>query len=68
MSSLLPPILATEQGRRRALRAALRLAEATPLAPNAYEQELLAQFVRGDLTLDQLEYRMEVHRRDNSLC
>ncbi len=67
MSPHPPSILATEQDRRRALRAALCLAEATPLAPNVYEQELLAQFVSGDLTLDQLEYRMEVHRRDNSL-
>ena len=59
--------LATEPGRRRALRAALRLAEGTPLAPDAHEQELLARFVRGEVTLDQLEHRMEAHRRDNSL-
>jgi len=57
--------LSTPHARRRAVEVALRLVAGTPLAPNAYEQELLDQFVQGDLTLDQLEYRMEVHRQDN---
>lgn len=48
-------LLATEDGRRRALAAVLTLTEDTRLAPSAYERELLDRFVRGELTLEQLE-------------
>ena len=53
-------ILATEEGRRRALVAVLTLTENTCLAPLRYERELLDRFVWGELTLDEVEARMEL--------
>ncbi len=47
-------LLATAQGRQRLLTTVLRLTKGTPLEPQAYEQQLLGQFVRGDLTIDQV--------------
>ena len=52
-------ILATEEGRRRALDAALILTENTRWAPPAYERELMERFVRGELTLDEVEACLE---------
>lgn len=52
-------LLSTEDGRRRLLAAALTLTENTRLAPSAYERELLDRFVWGELTLDQVEARLE---------
>ncbi|WP_426061491.1 hypothetical protein [Hymenobacter sp. B1770] len=51
-------LLATENGRRRALAAVLTLTENTHFAPSVYERELLDRFVWGELTLDQVEVRL----------
>ncbi len=45
---------ATEAGRRRVVDGALNLTRGTPLAPPPYERMLLDQFVRGNLTIDQV--------------
>lgn len=52
-------VLGTEQGRRRAVLVALSLSENTPLAPHPYERLLLEQFIRGELTLDQVLTQLE---------
>lgn len=52
-------LLLTEDGRRHALAAVLTLTENTRLAPSVYERELLDRFVWGELTLDQVEARLE---------
>lgn len=54
-------ILATEDGRRRALVLVLTLTEGTRLEPLAYERELLDRFVWGELTLDEVEARLHLH-------
>ena len=54
-------ILATQDGRRRALDAVLILTENTRRAPLAYERELVERFVWGELTLDEVEARLAVH-------
>ena len=54
-------ILATEQGRRRVLAFILTMTENTRLAPLRYERELLERFVWGELTLDEVEARLELH-------
>ncbi|MBF9236037.1 hypothetical protein I2I05_01390 [Hymenobacter sp. BT683] len=54
-----PQLLATEQGRERAVKFALSLTHNTPLAPEHYEQGLLHQFVRGELTIDQVLVKLE---------
>ena len=59
--SMAESILATEEGRRRALDAMLILTENTRWAPLAYERELMERFVRGELTLDEVEARLAVH-------
>jgi hypothetical protein len=51
--------LTTEQGRRRAVTVALTLTENTHLAPKHYERMLLEQFVRGELTIDQVVAKLE---------
>jgi len=53
-------VLGTEQGRRRAVLLALSLSENTPLAPHPYEQLLLEQFVRGELSLEQVIRDLEL--------
>ena len=53
-------VLGTEQARRRAVLIALSLSENTPLAPQAYERMLLDQFIRGELTLDQVIIQLEL--------
>ncbi|UYZ59819.1 hypothetical protein [Hymenobacter latericus] len=52
------PLQNAEQ-RRRAVTWALRLAKHSALAPGKYERRLLAQFIRGDLTLEQVLQRLE---------
>lgn len=56
-----PPltVLATEQSRQRLVTAALKLTESTTLAPGPYERELLARFVAGELTIDEVLARLE---------
>ncbi|MFD1468202.1 hypothetical protein ACFQ48_08200 [Hymenobacter caeli] len=51
-------LLATEPGRQRLVGFALRFAHGTPLAPDLYERQLLAAFVRGSFSLDYLEDRL----------
>ncbi|WP_046243459.1 hypothetical protein [Hymenobacter terrenus] len=45
-----PSLLNTEQGRRRILDVILNITKGTALEPQLYEQVLLDQFVRGELT------------------
>jgi|GEM_PF-6924072 hypothetical protein len=46
--------LATEQARRRFVDNALKFTDGTPLAAGPYERRLLDQFVRGELTIEQV--------------
>ena len=46
--------LSDEAQRRRAIAWAIALTANTPLAPQAYERELLERFARGELTIDQV--------------
>jgi hypothetical protein len=55
----LQPILASAQGRRRLVLAALRLTENTPITPPAHERALLDRFVDGELTIDEVLLRLE---------
>lgn len=52
-------VLASQQGRERVLRAALRITENTLIAPDDYERKLLDQFVVGQLTIDQVLAQLE---------
>jgi hypothetical protein len=52
---------ATEQNRLRAVNLALSLTRDTKLAPQPYEQMLLGQFVRGELTIDQVLTFLDNH-------
>ena len=52
-------VLATEQGRQRLVTAALKLTENTALAPKDYERTLLEQFVRGEMTIDEVIARLD---------
>ena len=65
-SSLHSPasLLDTEHGRQRLVTAALRIAEGTRLMPKQYERMLLDQFVRGNLTLDEVVARLEVQEHE----
>jgi hypothetical protein len=51
--------LATEQARRRFVDNALKFTDGTPLAAGPYERLLLDQFVRGELTIDQVLVYLE---------
>jgi hypothetical protein len=51
--------LDTEHGRQRLVTIALNIAHGTALMPKAYERMLLDQFVRGNLTLDEVIARLE---------
>ncbi len=51
--------LATEQSRQRLVKAVIAFTEGTALFPQAYEQQLLDQFVRGRLTIDEVVYYLE---------
>ena len=62
VSQALP--LTTEQGRRQAVAFALRFAQGTVLAPALYERTLLDCFVRGELTLDELETKLNQEAAD----
>ncbi|WP_426058453.1 hypothetical protein [Hymenobacter sp. B1770] len=53
------PLLSTEHGRRRAVRFALALTHNTHLAPQRFEEELLDQFVRGELSIEQVLTHLE---------
>ena len=67
LSSTLPPsasLLDTEHGRQRLVTVALRVAEGTRLMPKQYERMLLDQFVRGNLTLDEVVARLEVQEHE----
>lgn len=55
-------VLASEQGRQRLLKTALRITENTAIAPDAYERMLLDQFVVGQLTIDQVLAQLEAQR------
>jgi hypothetical protein len=52
-------LLTTPQDRRRVLAFAQPLTHGTQLTPTPAEQHLLEQFVRGDLSLDQLLTALE---------
>ena len=49
-----PAPFTTEHNRQRAVTFALALTRNTSLAPQPYEQMLLDQFVRGEMTIDQV--------------
>ena len=53
------PRLATEQDRRRIVTAALDFTQPTALAATPYERQLLDQFVRGFLTIDEVLMHLE---------
>lgn len=53
-------LLDTVHSRQRLVTAALQLVEGTRLMPKQYERMLLDQFVRGNLTIDQVIARLEV--------
>lgn len=61
-SSLSLPVslLDTAHGRQRLLTAVLNLVHGTRLEPQAYERMLLDQFVRGELTIEQVQAQLEV--------
>ncbi len=51
-------LLATAPGRQRLADFALRFAHGTPLDPDPYERRRLSAFVRGEVTIDQLEAQL----------
>ncbi len=53
-------LLDTEHGRQRLVTAALNIVHGTRLMPQEYERMLLDQFVRGNLTLDEVIARLDV--------
>lgn len=56
--------LDTEPGRQRLVTAALDLAQGTALAPKPYERMLLDQFVRGNLTLDDVLAHLDAQEHE----
>jgi hypothetical protein len=54
MKTLQPSDLKQRDGRERAVAWALTITQNTPLAPKQHEQQLLNQFVAGELTLDEV--------------
>lgn len=56
--------LNTEHGRQRMVTVALNIACGTYLMPKAYERRLLDQFVRGNLTLDEVTARLEAQEHE----
>ncbi|KAA9327714.1 hypothetical protein F0P96_17210 [Hymenobacter busanensis] len=50
--------------RQQAVAFVLRLAQGTRLEPLVPEQQLLAEFVAGELTLDELEVQLEQQAAD----
>ena len=54
-----PTALATIQGRRQLVAFAVTLSENTGLAPGSHEQQLLTQFVAGEISLEQLAASVE---------
>ncbi|WP_157780922.1 antitoxin VbhA family protein [Hymenobacter sedentarius] len=54
-----PAPFPAEQSRQRAVAFALALTRDTRLAPQPYEQMLLDQFVRGEMTIDQVLSSLE---------
>lgn len=56
--------LNTEHGRQRLVTVALNIAHGTPLMPKAYERMLLDQFVRGNLTLEEVIARLDAQEHE----
>jgi hypothetical protein len=54
----------TAQQRQRLVTMALGLAAGTPLAPKDYERMLLDEFVRGNLSIDQVLTRLERQKHE----
>jgi len=52
--------------RRKALQFAVTLTQNTSIAPDHYERQLLAQYVRGVLTIEQVIERLEQRPSDRS--
>jgi hypothetical protein len=52
-------LLESVDKRKKAVAWALRFAKNTSLEPGPYEQELLARFVEGGLTLDEVQEQLE---------
>ncbi|UOG75058.1 hypothetical protein MTX78_00300 [Hymenobacter tibetensis] len=53
------PLLQNVEKRQRAVAWALRFAQNTTLDPGPYERALLARFVEGSLTIDQVLEQLE---------
>ena len=51
--------LSRRESRERAVAWALTITRNTPLAPKHYEQELLEQFVEGQLSIDEIITHLE---------
>jgi hypothetical protein len=61
-SKSIPP--STEQERKRLVTMALGLTAGTPLVPKAYERMLLDEFVRGNLSIEQVVTRLEYQEHE----
>jgi hypothetical protein len=53
--------LSTRQGRQQLVTAALDFVTGTTLFPSQHEQHLLAQFVQGSLTIEQVIEQLEAN-------
>jgi len=56
-------LLNSEQSRRQVVKLALALTENTPLSPKDYERMLLEQFVRGEMTIEQVIDLLESNQK-----
>ncbi|AMR25453.1 hypothetical protein A0257_22435 (plasmid) [Hymenobacter psoromatis] len=54
----------TEHGRKRLVTVALNITQGTRLMPKPYEQMLLDQFVRGNLTLDEVLAHLDAQEHE----
>lgn len=52
-----------QEERRKAVAWGLAVTSGTPIAPDAYEQALLAAFVEGNMTLDEVVAKLEERAR-----
>jgi len=52
--------LATEQSRQRLVEAVISFTQGTSIFPEPYERQLLDQFVRGRMTIDEVVYYLEI--------
>jgi len=55
-----PASLATEQSRQRLVEAVISFTQGTSIFPEPYERQLLDQFVRGRMTIDEVVYYLEI--------